>query len=84
MNVHCCNILLFIDIVKTMYFVLVINKAQSFSYLKHLSFLNVPFEFKLSLNSNSSFEFKCPFKLLVIQFNCFPQAIDQKRSCPNL
>jgi hypothetical protein len=56
MNAHCCNILLFIDIVKTMYIVLVINKVQSFSYLKHLSFLNVPFN--LSLNSNSSFEFK--------------------------
>jgi hypothetical protein len=56
MIAHCCNILLFIDIVKTMYFVLVINKVQSFSYLKHLSFLNVPFVFKLSLNSNSSFE----------------------------
>jgi hypothetical protein len=57
MNAHCCNILLFIDIVKTMYFVLVINKVQSFTYLKHLSFLNVPIEFKLSLNSNLSFEF---------------------------
>jgi hypothetical protein len=63
MNVHCCNILLFIDIVKTMYNVLVINKVQSFSYLNHLSFLNVLFEFKLSSNSNSSFNFQMSFKL---------------------
>jgi hypothetical protein len=47
-KVNYCNILLFSNFVKTMYIVLVINKAQSFSYLKCLSFLNVPFEFKLS------------------------------------